>query len=56
VVRLSAADPLNLAGIIVPGPRVPALHTHTVSFRDGIPEVDDVSVVAATGDRVTAAV
>ena len=56
VVRLSAADPLNLAGIIVPGPRVPALHTHTVSFRDGIPEVDDVSVLAATGDRVTAAV
>lgn len=37
VVRLSAADPLNLAGIITPGPRVPALHTNAVTYLDGVP-------------------
>ena len=35
-VTLSAADPLNLAGIIVPGERVPAISGKTVSFRDGV--------------------
>ncbi len=34
-VTISAADPLNLVGIIVPGERVPAISGHTVSFRDG---------------------
>ena len=28
-VRLNAADPLNLVGIILPGPRVPAVRTNT---------------------------
>ena len=37
VVRLSAADPLNLAGIIVPGPRVPAIRANTIVLRDGLP-------------------
>jgi ATP-dependent Lhr-like helicase len=36
VVTISAADPLNLAGIIVPGERVPAISGKYVSFRDGI--------------------
>ncbi|HEX8817194.1 MAG TPA: DEAD/DEAH box helicase [Terriglobales bacterium] len=36
VVRLSAADPLNLVGIIVPGERVAAISGHTVRFRDGV--------------------
>ncbi len=40
VVRLSAADPLNLVGIITPGPRVPALRTNTVAYRDGLPVGD----------------
>jgi len=35
-VTLSAADPLNLAGILVPGERVPAISGKTVSYRDGI--------------------
>ena len=35
--RLSGADPLNLAGVILPGPRVPAVPTNYVVFRDGIP-------------------
>jgi ATP-dependent Lhr-like helicase len=34
-ITISAADPLNLVGIIVPGERVTAISGHTVSFRDG---------------------
>jgi ATP-dependent Lhr-like helicase len=33
---LSAADPLNLVGILLPGERVPAISRKTVSYRDGI--------------------
>ena len=33
---LSAADPLNLVGILVPGERVPAISGKTVTYRDGI--------------------
>lgn len=33
---LSAADPLNLIGILVPGERVPAISGKTVSYRDGV--------------------
>jgi ATP-dependent helicase Lhr and Lhr-like helicase len=35
VSTLSAADPLNLVGILVPGERVPAISGRTVSYRDG---------------------
>jgi ATP-dependent Lhr-like helicase len=44
-VRVSAADPLNLVGILVPGDRVPALSGRTVAFRDGV-AVDDESPAA----------
>ena len=37
LVSLSAADPLNLAGIITPGARVPALTNNRVLYRDGAP-------------------
>jgi ATP-dependent Lhr-like helicase len=33
---MSAADPLNLVGILVPGERVAAISGRTVSFRDGM--------------------
>ena len=33
---LSAADPLNLVGILVPGERVPAISGKTVTFSDGV--------------------
>ncbi len=36
IVSLSAADPLNLAGIIVPGERIPAVSRNSVTFRDGV--------------------
>jgi ATP-dependent Lhr-like helicase len=36
-IRVSAADPLNLVGVILPGARVPAVPTNYVVFRDGVP-------------------
>jgi ATP-dependent helicase Lhr and Lhr-like helicase len=36
VITISAADPLNLVGILVPGDRVPAISGKNVSFRDGV--------------------
>ncbi|HTS06992.1 MAG TPA: DEAD/DEAH box helicase [Candidatus Eisenbacteria bacterium] len=35
-ITFSAADPLNLVGILVPGERVPAISGRTVSYRDGV--------------------
>ena len=37
LVGLSAADPLNLTGLITPGDRVPALTSNRVLYRNGIP-------------------
>ena len=34
-VKLSACDPLNLAGVILPGPRIPAVPTNMLVFKDG---------------------
>ncbi len=34
-VRLSACDPLNLAGIVLPGPRLPAVPTNFLILKDG---------------------
>ena len=35
VVHLCAADPLNLTGVILPGPRVPAVRTRMITITDG---------------------
>jgi ATP-dependent Lhr-like helicase len=35
-IQLSAADPLNLVGIVLPGPRVPALPTNALTYVDGV--------------------
>jgi ATP-dependent helicase Lhr and Lhr-like helicase len=37
MLAISAADPLNLAGILTPGRRVPAIATNRVLLRDGLP-------------------
>jgi ATP-dependent Lhr-like helicase len=37
VVRLSACDPLNLVGILTPGPRVPGTLGNAVAYRDDVP-------------------
>jgi ATP-dependent Lhr-like helicase len=42
VITISAADPLNLVGILVPGDRVPAISGKTVTFRDGV-AISDVA-------------
>jgi ATP-dependent Lhr-like helicase len=34
-VTISAADPLNLCGILTPGDRVPAIASTLITFRDG---------------------
>jgi len=36
-IRISAADPLNLVGIVLPGPRVPAVPTNSLTYVDGAP-------------------
>jgi ATP-dependent Lhr-like helicase len=50
IVTISAADPLNLAGIVVPGERVPAISGKHVSFKDGVlvetPEHQPLSIVS----------
>lgn len=37
LIAISAADPLNLVGIIVPGDRIPAISGKYVAYRDGVP-------------------
>jgi ATP-dependent Lhr-like helicase len=37
IVRVAAVDPLNLVGILTPGPRIPAIRRHTVTYHDGAP-------------------
>jgi ATP-dependent Lhr-like helicase len=65
LVSISAADPLNLSGIVTAGDRIPGIASLRVIYRDGVPiAVDerqsirplvpiDVSVVAAIARRST---
>jgi hypothetical protein len=39
-VELSAADPLNLVGVVLPGARVPAVAGGRVVYVDGVPEAE----------------
>jgi hypothetical protein len=36
-ISLSGADPLNLVGVLTPGPRLPALTDNRLIYRDGLP-------------------
>jgi ATP-dependent Lhr-like helicase len=36
-VTVNACDPLNLTGVIIRGPRTPAVRTNTVTYVDGLP-------------------
>jgi ATP-dependent helicase Lhr and Lhr-like helicase len=51
-ITLSAADPLNLVGILVPGERVPAISGNSVTFRDGA--AVPIPAVASAGDEAVA--
>ncbi|MBW2547975.1 MAG: ATP-dependent DNA helicase, partial [Deltaproteobacteria bacterium] len=37
LISISAADPLNLVGILTPGQRIPATPKNRILFRDGVP-------------------
>jgi ATP-dependent Lhr-like helicase len=54
VVTVSGADPLNLVGVIVPGARVPAIRTATVTYVDGAAVASAEAVPAAGVTLVTA--
>lgn len=45
-VAISAADPLNLIGIVLPGSRIPSFHTGGLILRDG------ACIAAKTGNRI----
>jgi ATP-dependent helicase Lhr and Lhr-like helicase len=53
IITISAADPLNLVGILVPGERVPANSGRVVSFRDGValPPDERASVITMAASR-----
>jgi ATP-dependent Lhr-like helicase len=62
LIAVSAADPLNLVGIVTPGPKIPALATNRVVYRDGVPlaaresgEVRRLGDLGATEERVVTA-
>jgi ATP-dependent helicase Lhr and Lhr-like helicase len=52
-VTVSAADPLNLVGIVLPGARVPALAANSITYVDGLPDpsplAGEVAAPAAGG-------
>src|ERR1700682_4625792 len=52
-VTISAADPLNLVGVLVPGPRVAANSGKFVSFRDGValPQEERPSIIPISAAR-----
>jgi hypothetical protein len=51
MVRVSATDPLNLAGILLPGPRITSVRTNNVVFEDGLPATDAGPVFPAFAAR-----
>ena len=55
LISLSGADPLNLAGILTPGPKLPALTGNRILYRDGLPLAlfagGDVQYLEALDDR-----
>jgi ATP-dependent Lhr-like helicase len=53
-VHLNAADPLNLVGIVLPGPRVPAVRTNRVTYVDGLPVTDPGAASPPGRDDVAA--
>ncbi len=54
-VRLNAADPLNLIGIVLPGPRVTAVRTNSIAYCDGLPVADGQPASIPTDEDVPAA-
>ncbi|MEQ6341387.1 MAG: DEAD/DEAH box helicase [Gammaproteobacteria bacterium] len=53
-IALCGADPLNLAGIITPGPKIPALAANRVLYRDGVPVAIQIAGEVRFMDTVNA--
>jgi ATP-dependent Lhr-like helicase len=53
-IRISASDPLNLVGVILPGARVPAVPSNYVVYRDGFPVRSGMVKNGLFNDRQTA--
>jgi ATP-dependent helicase Lhr and Lhr-like helicase len=49
-VEVSACDPLNLTGVIFPGPRVPSMPGRTVVYIDGAPLLAQLEPVPVAGN------
>ncbi|MDQ3945864.1 MAG: DEAD/DEAH box helicase [Actinomycetota bacterium] len=52
-VVINACDPLNLTGVVIRGPRTPAVRTNTVTYVDGLPE-DEPGTSDGSGPSVEA--
>ncbi|NNG15808.1 MAG: DEAD/DEAH box helicase [Gemmatimonadales bacterium] len=51
LIGMSAADPLNLTGVITPGPRVGSIATNRVAYLDGVPvAAQDAGKVVVLGE------
>ena len=46
VIRISAADPLNLTGIITPGPRIRSHPRNLLYYRDGVPVDEETFLIS----------
>lgn len=53
-VWISGVDPLNLVGILTPGPRVPAVRTRSILFVDGLPMPEGGDGLPRAGDLLQA--
>ena len=53
---LSATDPLNLVGTVLPGARVPAVHTNRILFKNGLPVAKQLNGITTFLTDVDAAV
>jgi ATP-dependent helicase Lhr and Lhr-like helicase len=55
LVMLSAADPLNLIGVLTPGPRITAIGANRLLLRDGVPiaALEGGQIINLNGDSET---
>jgi ATP-dependent Lhr-like helicase len=55
LIMLSAADPLNLIGVLTPGPRITAIGANRLLLRDGVPiaALEAGQVISLNGDSDT---
>jgi ATP-dependent Lhr-like helicase len=55
LIMLSAADPLNLIGVLTPGPRITAIGANRLLLRDGVPiaALEGGQILNLNGDSET---